>query len=73
MPLFWSPRGIWSSWARDQIQVAFATEATAVASGSLTHYAGLGIEPVTHRSQDAADLVPQQELQVFILKVNVSG
>ena len=31
-------------------------------AGSLTHYAGPGIEPVSQLSQDTADLVPQQEL-----------
>ena len=64
---FWLPRGIWSSWARVQIQAAVATKATAVATfGSLTHCAGPGIKPVSQHSQDDANSVtPQWEHQSF--------
>ena len=49
------PPGLWRSRARDQIRAMVATE-TAVGgnTGALTHRAGLGIEPATQRSQDAA-------------------
>ena len=41
--LFWPPHGIGSSWARDQIQVAFAIYATAVAMPDpLTHLCQAG-------------------------------
>lgn len=39
---------------------------TCSAAGSLTHWAGLGIEPASHCSQDTANPVaPWQELQVI--------
>ena len=39
-------------------------------AGSLTHCAGLGIEPATRRSQDTADPAePQQELHILIFKI----
>ena len=54
-------QGMWSSRARDQIQAADATQAIAAATD---HSARLGIEPVSRRFIDTANLVvAQQELQ----------
>ena len=56
-PIFGHPRGIWNSWARDQIQ------ATVVAMPDpLPSVLGWGIEPVSLCSQDATHtLVPWAE------------
>ena len=41
-------------------------------AGSLTHYARLGMAPASQSSQDTSDpVVPQQELEVDILKGTV--
>ena len=58
---FWPPCGIWSSWAKDQIRAAVGTYTTAVAmSDPLTHYAWLGIKPVSWFCREAIDpVVPQ--------------
>ena len=53
---FWPPHGLWSFWARDQIQAAVATYTTTAATlDPLTHCARLGIKPVSWRCRDAAD------------------
>ena len=55
---FWPPHGIWSSWARNQIQATVATYATAAAAlDSLTHRARPGVEPSPHCCRDASDPV----------------
>ena len=58
------PRGIWSSWARDQIQAAVATYATAAAVlDPLTHCAKPGLEPsVLALQRHCRSVAPQQEL-----------
>ena len=56
----WLPYGTWSSWARDQINL-WGNYSNA-GSGSLTHCASWGMEPVTQCSRDATNpVVPQQE------------
>ena len=59
-----SDPSVWSSWARDQIRGAIATECHSYSnSGFLTHCVGLGIEPASQHPQDITDpVVPQWEL-----------
>ena len=65
--LFRPPHGIWSFWARDQIQAIVAIQAAMLDS---THCVGLGIEPVSRHSQDTIDpIVPQRELWGSFLKL----
>ena len=46
--LFWLPHSIWSSQARGQIQATVSTYTAAVTTPyPLTHWAGMGIEPVS--------------------------
>ena len=60
--LFWPPRGMWSSWARDQILAAVAVYT--IALDTLTHCAG--IEPTSQCCKDAANHVaPQRGCQHF--------
>lgn len=62
--LFWLPRNIRSSQAKDQIRAAVATYTAAAA----THCAGLGMEPTSWRWRDAADpIASQQELPCYCL------
>ena len=65
--LSWPPCSIWSSQAKGQIPAAVVAYAAAAAAlDLLTHYAGLGIEPVFLCSRGATDqIVPQQELFFF--------
>ena len=57
--LFWPLHSIWSSHARDQIQVTVVT----YAAGAAGSCAWQGIEPASQCSRDATDpLVPQWEL-----------
>lgn len=65
--LFWLPRNIRSSQAKDQIRAAVATYTAAAA----THCAGLGMEPTSWRWRDAADpIASQQELPLLFLTPN---
>lgn len=67
--LFWLPFNVWSSEARDRIQVAVAIYAIAVATlGPFTHCALPGIEPVSWRCRDADSVAPQRELLKVLLK-----
>ena len=57
-----APHGLWSSWARGQIQVAVSTYTTAVICAiaaatpdPLTHCAGPGIEPASWHCSDTAN------------------
>ena len=47
--LFWLPCSIWSSWARCSCHLSCSCSN----AGSLTHCAGLGIEPASQHSRDA--------------------
>ena len=70
--VFLPPHSIWSSWARDQIQVTVVVHTTAVAGmlDPLTHCAGPGIEPASWHCRDATDpRVPQWELQFFLVLI----
>ena len=60
--LFWLPCGIWRSWARDHIQSAVSTYATAKLD-PLTHCARARNQAAPWCHRDAANpTVPQQEL-----------
>ena len=63
--LFCTPHGTWSSWARDGIQAAVATQGAARLD-PVTHHPGQGIEPVSWHCRDATDPVaPQEEIPIF--------
>ena len=73
--LFWLPHSIWSSQARDQIQVTAGTYTTAAASlDPLTHCAQPGIEPESCHYRDTANpTAPQRELQIAVFFKSISG
>lgn len=63
---FWLPLGLWSFRARDQrshLSLGLELSHSRGTASSLTHRAGLGVEPASQGSQVAADPVaPQWEL-----------
>ena len=64
---FWLSHGIWSSQAKNQIQAAVVTYATAATMpGALTQSVGPGMELVSwHYRNTTNPVAPQWELQQF--------
>ena len=74
--LFWLPRRIWNSWARDQIYLSSSCDLCCSCRNarSLTHCAGPGVEPLSQGCRDATHpVVPRWELpREEILKCLIS-
>ena len=65
---FWLPCHMWSSRARDQIQVSHNLSHSCSNAGFLIYWERPGVKPATQGSQDATDpFVPQQQLLVAVL------